>query len=52
MSFTNACGYANSLGFSKYGYASCSEASVETSEAEEGGEVLEASTGNTNILRF
>ena len=49
MSFTNACGYANSLGFSKYGYATCSESTTTSSDVSEDGvgeeEVLEAVTG-------
>ena len=53
MSFTKSCGYANSLGFSKYGYASCSESSSDTSETTEGvTEVLEANTGNHNHIPY
>ena len=53
MSFTKSCGYANSLGFSKYGYASCSESLSDTSETTEGvTEVLEANTGNNNHIPY
>ena len=53
MSFTTSCGYANSLGFSKYGFASCSEASSSSSESIEGdGVVLEASTGDPLTRRL